>query len=87
MRSCCRGKRKGVYGAYLLAVYHEEEEQFQSISKIGTGFTEQLLTDLSASLEPTIIPAAKPYYLCAFSRAVCGSIPDVSLAIIQAGFG
>lgn len=69
-----KGKRKGVYGAYLLAIYNEEKEQFQSISKIGTGFSEQLLTDLSASLEPTIIPAAKSYYLTGGSGA---EAPDV----------
>ena len=46
-----RGKRKGVYGAYLLAIYNEEEEEFQAISKIGTGFSEQLLIDLAASFD------------------------------------
>lgn len=77
-----------MYGAYLLAIYNEEEEQFQSISKIGTGFSEQLLTDLSASLEPTIIPAAKPYYLCAFSGlfAVAYLLPGTyCLDVIQIG--
>lgn len=67
--SGCRGKRKGVYGAYLLAVYNEEEEQFQTISKIGTGFSEQLLIDLAASLQPSIIPGPKPYYRCARMHA------------------
>jgi ATP-dependent DNA ligase len=51
-----------VYGAYLLAVYNEEEEQYQTISKIGTGFTEVMLAELSESLKPAIIPAPKPYY-------------------------
>ena len=59
---CPRGKRKGVYGAYLLAVYNEEEEQFQTISKIGTGFSEVLLAELSESLKPSIIPGPKAYY-------------------------
>lgn len=51
-----------MYGAYLLAVYNEEEEQFQTISKIGTGFSEQMLIDLSESLKPSIIPEPKSYY-------------------------
>lgn len=60
----CRGKRKGVYGAYLLAVYEEDEGQFQTISKIGTGFSEQLLIDLADSFKGSIIEAPRPDYLC-----------------------
>jgi len=76
-----RGKRKGVYGAYLLAVYNEEEEQFQTISKIGTGFSEQLLIDLAASLQPSIIPGPKPYYRCARCPHACSARSNVSKAV------
>ena len=58
----CRGKRKGVYGSYLLAIYSEDTEEFQTISKIGTGFSEEQLISLSAHLNTFTIPSPPSYY-------------------------
>ena len=57
-----RGKRTGVYGAYLLACYDEETEDLQSICKIGTGFSDEDLNALSESLRGTVIDAPKSYF-------------------------
>ncbi len=58
----CRGKRVGVFGAFLLAIYDEDNEEYQAISKIGTGFSEVLLKDLADSLREHIIDGPRPYY-------------------------
>ncbi|CAA0840174.1 DNA ligase 1 [Striga hermonthica] len=57
-----RGKRTGVYGAFLLACYDSDKEEFQSICKIGTGFSEVMLEERSASLRSKVIPKPKSYY-------------------------
>ncbi|XP_051137421.1 DNA ligase 1 [Andrographis paniculata] len=57
-----RGKRVGVYGAFLLACYDSDNEEYQSICKIGTGFSEATLEERSASLRSKVIPKPKVYY-------------------------
>ncbi|KAJ0083209.1 hypothetical protein Patl1_30576 [Pistacia atlantica] len=57
-----RGKRTGVYGAFLLACYDSNNEEFQSICKIGTGFSEAVLEERSSSLRSKVIPKPKSYY-------------------------
>ena len=51
-----------MYGAFLLAVYNQEAEEFQSISKIGTGFSEEQLKLFSEQLKELTVPSPKPYY-------------------------
>jgi DNA ligase 1 len=57
-----RGKRTGVYGAFLLAIYDERSESYQSISKIGTGFREEQLESIAAKLATHVISQPRPYY-------------------------
>ncbi|XP_043706255.1 DNA ligase 1 [Telopea speciosissima] len=59
-----RGKRTGFYGAFLLACYDDKNEEFQSICKIGTGFSEAMLEECSNSVRTKVIPKPKPYFRC-----------------------
>jgi len=46
-----RGKRAGTYGALLLAAYDPEEDEFETVTKCGTGFTDEDLAKLPKTLE------------------------------------
>ncbi|EFJ43817.1 ATP-dependent DNA ligase [Volvox carteri f. nagariensis] len=67
-----KGKRTGFFGAYLLGVYDPDTETYQTISKLGTGFSEEQLQQLADSMRPHIIPQPRPYYK--WSDAL---VPDV----------
>lgn len=69
-----KGKRTGVYGAYLLACYSEEDEEYQSVCKIGTGFSDAALHELTESLNQKRIDAPRAYYRVSDSPSLT---PDV----------
>jgi len=55
-----RGKRTGVFGAFLLACYDPEAEEYQTVCKIGTGFSEKDLEEHSARLRAMPLMPGKP---------------------------
>ncbi|AFU59156.1 DNA ligase [Candidatus Nitrososphaera gargensis Ga9.2] len=50
-----RGRRTGKYGALLLAAYDQKTDMFQSVTKVGTGFTDVHLEQFYNELEKHII--------------------------------
>jgi DNA ligase 1 len=66
-----KGKRTNVYGAFLLACYDTDSEEFQTICKIGTGFSEEALTAHYAALQPLELEKARG------DVKVGGAKPDV----------
>jgi DNA ligase-1 len=49
-----RGRRRGTYGAVLLAAYDPEAETYQTVGRCGTGFSDAELAALPARLAPLI---------------------------------
>merc|ERR1712166_1177911 len=71
-----KGKRTGTYGAYLLACYDEESESYQAITKIGTGFSDEMLQTHAKFFDQHKLNAAPSYYA------------DLSISpVYQAGVG
>jgi DNA ligase-1 len=54
-----RGKRSGVYGAYLMACYEPEKDVFQSVCKVGTGFTDEMLQHLYNKMSKRVLNTSK----------------------------
>ncbi|VVC90260.1 unnamed protein product [Leptidea sinapis] len=57
-----RGRRSGVYGGFLLACYDPDTDSYQSLCKIGTGFSDNDLATLSEDLNKDLIDAPRNYY-------------------------
>lgn len=51
-----RGRRVGKYGAFLLAAYDAVGDKFKTVCKIGTGFTDEDLDNLSNRLKLQVLP-------------------------------
>ena len=66
-----KGKRTNVYGAFLLACYDPDSENFQTICKIGTGFSDEVLLSFYDQLKPLEIEVARG------DLEVGGAKPDV----------
>ncbi|MGD0495765.1 MAG: ATP-dependent DNA ligase [Candidatus Bathyarchaeia archaeon] len=55
-----RGKRAGKYGALLLATYDAEDDTFETVTKCGTGFTDEDLAKLPSMLQKHVVQHRHP---------------------------
>ncbi|KAG5841747.1 hypothetical protein ANANG_G00170070 [Anguilla anguilla] len=73
-----KGKRAGAYGGFLLACYDQENEEFQSVCKIGTGFKDEDLEQHFKFFKEHVLPKPRSYY-----RIDQSAEPDVWLEAVQ----
>lgn len=50
-----RGRRKGSFGALLGAVLNEDEQRFETLTKVGTGFTEADAEEINRLISPHVV--------------------------------
>ena len=55
-----RGKRAGAYGALLLAAYNSENDTFETVTKCGTGLTDEDLAKLPKLMEKHVVSHKHP---------------------------
>ncbi len=55
-----RGKRAGKYGALLLAAYNTDADTFETVTKCGTGFTDEDLAKLPRTLQKHVVTHKHP---------------------------
>ncbi|HET8719793.1 MAG TPA: ATP-dependent DNA ligase, partial [Candidatus Nitrosotenuis sp.] len=55
-----RGRRTGRYGTLLLATYNQENDTFESICKVGTGFTDESLDQMYQILSDKVTLKKNP---------------------------
>ncbi|KAL4706161.1 hypothetical protein ACJJTC_013626 [Scirpophaga incertulas] len=73
-----KGRRAGLYGGFLLACFDKQTDEYQTLCKLGTGFSDDELRRATIALKQHIIPQPKHYYRYDISHR-----PDVWLAPVQ----
>jgi len=64
-----RGRRKGVYSAYILAVYDPEDDTFKAFTRVASGWTDEILENLMKEMAQYEV-AKKP------NNVICDDKPD-----------
>ena len=75
-----RGKRAGTYGALLIATYNKEKDTFETVTKLGTGFTDKDLKAIPDLLRKHEVPK-KPTRVTSMLEADVWFEPAVVLEV------
>ncbi|TFG18152.1 MAG: ATP-dependent DNA ligase [Promethearchaeota archaeon] len=64
-----RGRRKGMYGTYIGAVYDPENDKFEAFTRIASGWTDEIMESLMSEMDQYKISRKSP-------DVICDDIPD-----------
>ncbi|MFW9937316.1 MAG: ATP-dependent DNA ligase [Candidatus Thorarchaeota archaeon] len=64
-----RGRRKGVYGTYIGAVYDPEKDKFEAFTRIASGWTDEIMESLKEEMKKFEIERKD-------SNVICDDTPD-----------
>jgi DNA ligase-1 len=78
-----RGKRAGTYGSLLLAAYDSENDTFETVTKCGTGFTDEDLAKLPNMMQKHVV-SHKPPRVNSMLEADVWFEPFVAIEILGA---
>lgn len=73
-----KGKRTGTYGGFLVGCYDEDNEEYQTLCKLGTGFSDENLQSSTQFFKEHVVEKAPAYYQCEGSL-----VPDHWFAPVQ----
>ena len=59
-----RGRRKGVYGTYIGAVYDQENDTFEAFTRVASGLTDDIMETLMKDMKQYEISTKPKYVLC-----------------------
>ena len=57
------GRKAGWYSPFLLAVFDPETDEYQSICRCMSGFSDEFYRETTARLQNSVIPVKRPYYV------------------------
>ncbi len=78
-----RGKRAGLYGAFLAAAYDPSTDMFYTVCKVGSGFTDADLKKMYEMLQPYKTPHRHPRVVSKMEADVW-FVPQVVMEVIGA---
>jgi ATP-dependent DNA ligase len=77
------GRRSGKYGALLMGVYNSEDDTYESVCKLGTGFTDDILAAMPSMFSERI-EKKKPVRVISEMEPDVWIYPSVVMEVIAA---
>ena len=78
-----KGRRKGNYGALLMAAYNSEKDRFETVCKLGTGFDDETLEKIPKLLKPFLLEHPHPRVKSEL-KADFWFVPEIVMEILGA---